>query len=143
MTPTCEVCGTELVCPKCNPPKKRKLNAQAQAVKTCLDAYVAGRAAIGLPYPGVPPVGRVLQWLGQQPIRDGAVKLFVDAVALAVEAHKLDKQFHAFPATVPKFVDAIPKLNGKWMDDARRNARGNAPSAYIPKELRNQENLDL
>ena len=56
----------------------------------------------------------------------------VPAVALAVNAHNLDQKFHAYPATVPKFVDAIPKFNQKWLDDAKRNAalrRGETPSA--------------
>lgn len=138
----CDICGTELVCPKCNPPKKRALNVQAQAVKTCLDAYVAGREKIKQPYPGVPPAGRVVQWLGTQPVRDGAVKIFVDAVAIAADAHNLDSQFHPFPMTVPDFCGKIPKFNRKWLEDARRNATGQHAS-YVPKELRDQGNLDV
>jgi hypothetical protein len=124
----CEVCGKPLVCPACS---KKPLNAQAQAVKTCLDAYVAGRLAIRQPYPGTPPHGSVVQWLGTQPERDGAVKLFVEAVRIAAEAHRLDSQYHPFPMTVPDFCSRLPKFNQKWQEDARRNftERGIAPTS--------------
>jgi hypothetical protein len=122
VTHYCEACGQEMVCLKCNPPAKRKLNVQAQAVKDCLDFYVACRLAIGQPYPGTPPPGAVIKWLGTQPIREGAVKLFGQCCELAVKAAKHDKQFHPFPMTVPAFCAAIPKLNGAWLDGAKANA---------------------
>jgi hypothetical protein len=103
-------------------PKPRALNAQAQAVKDCLDFYVACRSAIGQPYPGTPPPGAVIKWLGTQPIREGAVKLFGQCCELAVKASKLDKVYHPFPMTVPQFCQAIPKLNGAWLDGAKANA---------------------
>lgn len=127
----CEICGTSLVCPQCNSSKKRPLNAQAQAVKDCLDAYVAARFEIKQPYPGTPPVGRLVQWLGQQPSRDSAVLLFVSAVNVGKQAYQLDKRWHPLPMTIPKFIDAIPKLNQDWLDGARRNAaeaKGLVPS---------------
>jgi len=115
----CEVCGKPLVCPSCS---KRPLNAQAQAVKTCLDAYVAGREQIKQPYPGDPPAGCVIRWLGQQHDREAAVRTFEVSVMVAVNAHNLDSQYHPFPKTVPKFIDAIPKLDKSWMDSARANS---------------------
>jgi len=130
----CETCGTVLVCPKCNPPKKRALNAQAQAVKSCLDAYVAARNDIKEPYPGIPPAGKVVQWLGQQPDRDAAVDLFQIRCQCAAMAHTFDHVYHPFPMTVPKFVEAIPKLNESWVDGARRAAaerRGETPGPIV------------
>ena len=132
----CDDCGGILVCLHCHPAKKRPLNAQAQAVKDCLDAYVAAREAINRPYPGKPPVGRVVQWLGQQPDRNKAVEIFKDCAGWAAEAHLLDSQYHPFPKTVPKFIDAIPKLDNTWFDDARRNAakrKGLIPSDPVPQ----------
>ena len=103
-------------------PKPRALNVQALAVKSCLDVYLAGRVVIGQPYPGTPPPGPVVRWLGTQPLRDGAVRLFAQCVELAVKAHKLDPQFHNFPMTVPKFCARLPEINQAYLDAARRNA---------------------
>lgn len=131
----CEICGETLVCLKCNPPKQRKLNAQALAVKDCLDAYVAARESIKQPYPGVPPVGKVVQWLGQQPDRDKAVDLFKLSCRSAAMAHQFDSQYHPFPMTIPKFVEAIPKLTGtSWITDAQRNAT--KTTSYVPRDQR-------
>jgi len=130
----CPDCGQVLVCLRCNPQKKRPLNAQAQAVKDCLDSYVAAREAIKLPYPGVPPVGRLVQWLGDQPDRDKAVSMFKECVSFAEQAHKLDYVYHPMPRTVPKFIEAMPKLDRSWLDGARRSAaerRGEIPSAPV------------
>ena len=135
----CEVCGEVLSCPNCNPPhpKKRPLNAQAQAVKDCLDAYVAARFTIKQPYPGVPPVGKVVQWLGQQLDRNKAVELFKLCCRSAAMAHQLDSQYHPFPMTIPKFVEAIPKLTGtSWITDAQRNAAKPIPEDPATRELR-------
>ena len=118
----CSVCNTPLVCPKCS---KRKLNAQAQAVDECIQAYLAARNAIlDRPYPGKPPVGAVVRWLGQQATRELGVATFKHAVNQAVEAHRIDPVGHyAFPQRVPLFVTMIPDLLGNWVERARDTAR--------------------
>ncbi len=121
----CETCGLPLVCPKCSAKPKKPLNAQAQAVDDCIQSYLAARNAIfDESYPGKPPVGSVVAWLGQQPDRDVGVGTFRKAVAVAVEAHKIDPTGkYAFPQRVPLFVSMIPDLLGNWVERAENVAR--------------------
>jgi hypothetical protein len=105
-------------------PRTRALTAQQQAVKDCLDAFGLGYAEVfGKPYPGNlnEKAGRVAKWLKGQ-LLPGAVLEWIQAAQIAVKAFKLDPTFHPFPSTVPKFCEAVPKLNGAWLDSARANA---------------------
>jgi hypothetical protein len=114
-----------------NPPAKpsdpkptRALTVQQQAVKDCLDAFGLGYAEVfGKPYPGNlnEKAGRVAKWLKGQ-LLPGAVLEWIQAAQIAVKAFKLDPTFHPFPSTVPKFCEAVPKLNGAWLDSAKANA---------------------
>lgn len=105
--------------------KPRPLNAQAQAVKACLDAYTAGyHEATGKPFDGEPPPGSVVRWLGQQTTRDLGVATFKRAVDVAVAAHKVDPVGkYAFPQRVPLFVSMVSDLLGNWLERARDSAR--------------------
>ena len=123
--------------PEPEPRKPRALNAQAQAVKDCLDAYVAGYTEVASePFAGKPPEGTVIKWLGRQPVRAGAVVLFRQRCELAVKAHKLDPTFHAFPLTVPKFVKRIDEMTGVYLDAAKRNASKPKPEDPATRDLR-------
>ena len=125
----------------------RVLSVQQQAVKECLDAYVAGYLqAVGREYDGKPPVGSVVRWLGQQSTRELGVKTFQHAVDVAIEAHKIDPSGkYAYPQRVPLFTSMISDLLGNWTERARNAARVkreiaekrvNVKGAYVPRDQR-------
>ena len=105
-------------------PKPRTLTAHQENVKACLNSYAEAYAeAFGKQYPSSlnEKAPRVAKWLKGQ-IPAGAIGEWRQACIVAVKAYKLDATFHPFPATIPKMCEAIPKLNGAWLDGARANA---------------------
>lgn len=113
-------------------PKPRERTPQQVAVDVMLSRYAEGYLEVtGNDYPGITEkYGRVMKWLKSQPVREGAVLLWQGAVEIAVQAHKLDQQFHKFPMTIPAFCEKMPLLNQTWLDGAKRNGQSKPRKGY-------------